>query len=83
MPMNLLHFDQGESPAAGAATGVAISVPGIRAGSRLLAVIAHDVSNNVLTAHNPGAFVVGAGSITSASVNTTGQRLAVLFEGRA
>jgi hypothetical protein len=82
MPMNLLHFDQGEAPATGAATGVAISVPAIRAGNRLIAVVAHDVSNNVLTAHNPGAFVVGAGTITSASINTSGQRLAILFEGR-
>src|SRR5438034_514092 len=64
----------------GATTGTPISVPGIRSGQALLAVIKFNATSP--TGLDPAAFTVSAGSIQSASLNTSGFNLRVENIGR-
>lgn len=72
-----LPFPHSLVGAIGAGTGVAIPVSGIRSGATLLAVIRHNATS--VLGLDPGAFAVSNGSIQSASLNTSGYMLAVLW----
>lgn len=63
---------------AGAATGVAIPFGGIRTTSVLLAVVQHSGAGGAVGL-NPGAFTIANGSIQSATIATTGHKLAILY----
>ncbi len=63
----------------GAGTGVAIPC-GIDAGDTLLAVI--QVADATCTGLNPAAFTVAQGSVQSATVDTSGKRLVLVYTNR-
>lgn len=71
----------------GAAAGANIAVPGIKVGDSLKAVAAislvEGVPNTVTAAnHDPNAFAVGAGVISSATTGTGGQTLFITYISR-
>lgn len=63
--------------AIGAGTSTPISVPGIRSGQALLAVVKHDATS--VAGLDPAAFTVSNGSIQSATLNTSGFKLLVVW----
>ena len=65
------------APATGADVDTAIPVPSIKAGDTLLAVFVSAPVGDV-AGLDPGAFVVAAGEIESATVDTTGFKLTVI-----
>jgi hypothetical protein len=67
-----IPFEQGAVGTKGAAANNPITVPGIRAGNKLLAVIKHDANQGVIAGLDVSAFVVSNGQIQSASVSTAG-----------
>jgi hypothetical protein len=72
-------FEQGAVGTKGAATGNPITVPGIRAGNKLLAVVKHDANQGIIAGLDVSAFVVSNGQIQSASVNTAGFNLSIVW----
>jgi hypothetical protein len=73
-----LSFEQNHAFAAGDAYDEDIAVEGIRSGDDLLYVIGITPATGAFAAsHAVADFTVGAGTITAASIDTTGQRLAV------
>ena len=71
-------FNHSTAGATGAGTGVAIPVPGIKAGNVLLAVIKYGATG-APTGLDPAAFAVSNGSIQSATVSTSGFQLLVIW----
>ena len=71
-------FNHSVVGAVGAGTGVAIPVSGIKTGNVLLAVIKF-TGTGAPTGLDPAAFSVGAGTITSATLNTSGNQLCVVW----
>jgi hypothetical protein len=76
-----IPIDHSIAPAHGAGTGVAIAVPGLLSTDTLLAVISTDKGDAGITVagHNPGAFTAASGSMSSATVDTAGKTLCVVF----
>jgi hypothetical protein len=75
--MDGLPFNHSQVGAVGAGTGVAIPVSGIKSGATLLAVVRFNAST--VLGLDPAAFSVSNGSIQSATLNTAGFSLAVLW----
>lgn len=73
-----LPFDHSVAGVEGAAVDTAISLPGLEAGGTVLAVIEHDAGSTV-AGLDPGAFTVSAGEIESASLDTSGSFLKVIY----
>jgi hypothetical protein len=63
----------------GAAAGVAIAVPSIHATHKLLAVVKWKDGGRVVVGLDPAAFVVSNDAIQSASVDTSGHSLEVVW----
>ena len=74
-----LPFDHSIYGTEGTANNNPISVPGIKATSQLLAVIAHDAASGVITGLDPSAFVVSEGEIESATEDTSGMIVTVIY----
>ena len=74
-----LPFEHSIANAAGGPYDEAISVPGIKSGDDLLAVIGHDAATGTISGLDVSAFAVAAGAIESASVDTTGLALTVIW----
>ena len=72
-----LPFNHAAVGAIGAATATPIAVSGLRSGQALLAVIRHDATT--VAGLDPGAFTVSNGSIQSATLNTSGFKLLVVW----
>lgn len=77
MGLHIPSIDHAEAAAKGAAVSTAIIVPSIAAGDSLLAVIVSAPVASV-AGLDPAAFAVSAGSIQSATVDTSGKDLVVI-----
>lgn len=73
-----LPFQHSIAGATGKAAGQAIAVPGVTADSVLLAVIQYDTDGEIVGT-DPADWTAGSGTITSASLNTTGYKLSVIW----
>lgn len=78
MPLHLPGFETAIAQATGAATSTSIPVGGILSGSELLAVIEHDGGTSV-AGLDPAAFTASDGAIESASLDTSGSYLLLVF----
>lgn len=63
----------------GAAMGTAIPVGGINAVDTLLAVIEHDAGTGFIAGRDPAAFTVSDGEIESATLDTSGHYLKLIY----
>lgn len=73
-----LPFDHSVAGVQGAGTDTAIPLDGLEAGGTLLAVIEHDGGTTV-SGLDPSDFTVSAGEIESATQDTSGSLLTVVF----
>lgn len=67
-----IPFSQAMGSAQGASPGSPILYGGIRTDCRLLAVVKHNAAVGLVEGLDVSAFTVGAGSISSATVDTSG-----------
>ncbi len=74
-----LPFDHSTGQARGAAAGVAIPLGGIRSTDLVLAVIKHDASNAVCAGVPVSDYVVGDGTLTAATDDSSGCGLVVVW----
>lgn len=69
----MLHnIEHSIGSAYGAGTGVAVEIDGIKAGSTILAVVTKSPTSGNAVGRDPAAFTAADGSISSASIATTG-----------
>lgn len=78
MPLPI-PYDQAEAGVRGAAAGQPITVPSIRAGSLLLAVVRHDAGAGPAAGLDVSEFTVSDGAIQSASLDTSGHYVLVVW----
>jgi hypothetical protein len=70
------------SPATGAADTVAIPVVGVLAASTILAVIGHSEATGLYEGFAVDDATAGAGTVTFATVDTTGYKLIVIYSNQ-